>query len=105
MSDVEFINQTKKWINHKLILANGSSFYNQPKTKAAVFYVKQKFANLLYYQQKNAIQLALTIKKHESLLETILPIPNNPSYQNSLIILQKLIQTAEHILKTNNIIL
>lgn len=106
MSQTEFINQCNTWIKNKLLLSNKSHWYKIPYRHAAIQKVKQIFGKHLYENiQFSAGQMALLIKRNEALLETILPVPNNPSYQNSALILKQLIEQAEKIINQYNLIL
>lgn len=104
MNEPLFMNQSKSWLYHKFILSSKSGAYSDGPRKSAMIAVKKLFTNFVNYPRKySSGQIALLIKRHEALLETILPIPSNPSYENSLAVLQKLIVAAELILKHYNI--
>lgn len=104
MTQQQFISKTKTWISHKLILANKSNWYKSPFKKDAVIHVRARFANfLLNTTTHNAAQLAILVKRHEGLLETLLPIPSNPSYEKSFALFKTLIVEAETIIKTYNL--
>lgn len=106
MNEPQFIIQAKNWIYHKIILSANSPAYNEPVKKNAMISVKKLFTNFLNYPSKySAGQIALLIKRHESLLETVLPIPSNPSYENSLAALTKLIEAATKIMSHYNLTL
>lgn len=104
MTQEQFKSKTKTWINHKLILANTSNWYKAPFKKDAVTHIRAIFTLFIKFPKNyNAAQIAILVKKHETLLEAVLPIPNNPSYENSLVLLKTLITEAENIIKTLNI--
>lgn len=104
MKEAQFVGQAIKWIRHKITLSNCSHWYKIPQRKAAVLNVQKLFSQFLIHQTKySSGQMAILIKRHEGLLETILPIPNNPSYQNSLAMLNNLIAEAENIINKYNL--
>lgn len=103
MSEKMFINTAVNWIKNKMILSRCSNWYKVPQRKAAIMVVNSKFAGFLYQQHTNAAQLAILIKRHEGILENILPIPSNPSYENSLTVLKTLISEAENIINQLNL--
>ena len=104
MKPLLFNTMAKRWINHKLVLSHSSNWYKIPTRKCAVIKVHERFNNfLLHSTQYSIYQLALLIKRNEHLLETILPIPSNPSYQNAETILRQLIKTSETIINQNNL--
>lgn len=104
MTQEQFLNEAKKWINHKLILAKSSHWYKIPYRKAAVLKINEVFGSLLITKTKySAGQLAILLKRYEGVLEVLLPIPQNPSYQNSLQVLNQLIQQAETIINNYNL--
>jgi len=104
MTQAEFLSKARTWINHKLILSNSSHWYKTKGIKEAVIYVRGHFADFLNTKANySAGQLAILIKRHEGHLETMLPIPNNPSYENSLLLLKQLIAEAETIINTYNL--
>jgi len=104
MTQTEFISKSRTWLNHKIILSRSSNWYKTKGIKTALIYVQSNFASFLNTKgQYSAGQLALLIKRNEALLETILPIPNNPSYQNSLTVLNQLINEAENIINQYNL--
>lgn len=102
MTQRQFIEKTKTWVNHKIILSNKSNWYKSTFNKSSMHHVKSIFTPIL--NNTNVCQLAIIIKRNESLLEAVLPIPNNPSYENSLLLLKQIIQEAENIIKTYNLI-
>ena len=104
MTQTEFISKSRTWLNHKIILSKSSNWYKIKSVKTALIYVQSNFASFLSTNgQYSAGQLALLIKRNEAFLEIILPIPNNPSYQNSLTILNQLINEAENIINQYNL--
>jgi len=104
MTQEQFITTTKTWINNKIILSQRSNWYKIPQRRAAIFQVQAMFGQLLLNKAKtSAGQIAILLKRHEALLETILPIPSNPSYENSFKILKTLINEAENIINTYNL--
>lgn len=104
MKNVEFLCIAKTWISHKFILANKSHWYKAGFKKDAVTHAKAIFTDFVKYKSKySAGQIAILIKRHETLLEALFPIPSNPSYENSFIIFKKLIQAAEQIINQFNL--
>lgn len=105
LSEPQFIIQSKNWIFHKLILAEKSGAYKADETRRnAIRRIRDVFTAFLKFPNTySAGQIALLIKRNEGLLETILPIPANPSYQNSLVVLHKIIEAAEQIIKEYNL--
>lgn len=97
MSEAQFANTLKNWIYHKLILAEKSAAYNQDKKKKnAANNLRIHFTNFLNYPNKYSVgQLAIMIKRYEGLLEAVLPIPQNPTYETSLATLHQLIKQAQ----------
>jgi hypothetical protein len=104
MENLIFITQTKQWINHKLILANSSNWYKIPYRKMAVVKVKDNFSDFLLNTTKySVLQIALMIKRNESILETLLPIPSNPSYLTAIATFKCLVVEAEKIINQFNL--
>lgn len=104
MKEAQFVAQGIKWIKHKIILSACSHWYKIPYRKAAVLNVQKLFSPFLIHQTKySSGQMAILIKRHEAILETILPIPGNPSYLNSKQALNELITQAEIIINQYNL--
>lgn len=104
LNNQTFKTELKKWLNHKIILANNSTAYKVGGKYQAVFLLKNKFSSFLTFTNNYSIgQLALDVKRNQHLLETALPIPNNPSYQNANIILHQILDKATQIIKEYNL--
>jgi hypothetical protein len=104
MTNEEFKEKAKAWIHHKLILAKNSEWYAVNPRKDAVFHVGNIFNAFLQFPKNYQVaQLALQIKKHEDLLMVILPIPNNPAYENTVSTLHDLLLKAWQIIEENNL--
>lgn len=105
MTIQEFKDTSRKWINHKLILAEKSrDWYNEPARRAAMFFLKNKFSTFLQFPGSyNAAQLALFIKRHEDILMLALPIPNNPSYDTAFTQLTQLLKKSAEIIKQHDL--
>lgn len=102
MSDNEFKTELKKWLNHKFILFEKSPNYLS-KT-IAIKLAKDKFYSFLIYSKNYSIgQLALDVKRNHHLLQDLVPIPNNPSYQNAQVMLHGFLNKAQEILNTYNL--
>lgn len=104
-NEAKFVISCKNWIYHKVILSNVSRAYNDDKAKKhAMLHIQNKFGGFLKFPNNYSTgQIALLIKRHENLLEAILPIPQNPTYESSLAALQLLIKQAETIIKIYNL--
>ena len=90
----------KTWLNHKIILAQNSNWYKVRGRNEAVFFLKNKFSSFLnFHKTYNIGQLAIDIKRNEALFETALPIPNNPSYENAVQVLQQILEKANELIK------
>jgi hypothetical protein len=101
MNEPQFVIQTKNWIFQKLLIASKSKSeeYKRPEFVSALFHVNGKFGKFLKYPNQYSVgQLAILIKRHQELLEAILPIPSNTNYEKSLAALTKLIQESEQII-------
>lgn len=107
MSEAQFTNTLKNWIYHKLILSEKSKAYQEDQKKRnAAINLRSKFTNFLNYPNKYSVgQLAIMIKRYEGLLEAVLPIPNNPTYETSLVTLQQLIKQAQIFINHYNLTL
>lgn len=104
MTQTEFLSNSKTWLNHKLILSKSSNWYKTKGIKEAIIYVRSNFADFLNSKGNySAGQLAILIKRNEAVLETILPIPNNPSYEKSFLMLKELVNQAEQIINQFNL--
>jgi hypothetical protein len=91
MNEPQFIIKVKQFLNHKLILH-------------AVFNIRDKFGTFLKFPNHySTAQIAILIKRHENLLEIVLPIPQNPTYTTSLAALQTILHQAEQIIKIYNL--
>lgn len=85
----------KTWLNHKIILSQNSNWYKVRGRYEAVFYLKNKFSSFLIFPKNyNIAQLAIDIKRNEAFFEAALPIPNNPSYENAVEVMQQIIEKA-----------
>lgn len=100
-NEATFIISAKNWIYHKVILSNVSKAYQEDKKKkSAMHHIQNKFGAFLKFPNNYSTgQIAILIKRHEDLLQAILPIPQNPTYESSLAALQLLIKQAETIIK------
>lgn len=105
MSEAQFVNQLRNWLNHKIILSRKSEAYIQDKKrKNAAINLTIKFSNFLNYPRNYSVgQLAIMIKRHEDLLASCLPIPQNPAYETSLATLEKLIDQAQKFINQYNL--
>jgi hypothetical protein len=102
MSDQLFKIEFKKWFLNKIILSQTSKFYANKGTTIKI--LKDKFSSFLTFADSYSVgQLALLIKRNQTLLESILPIPNNPSYDNAVIILNQLLEKSNEILTKHNL--
>lgn len=98
MTNEEFKTKTKKWLNHKLILAKKSNWYKQEKIRHIVQYTQNIFNTFLMYPNEyNAYQLAMQLRKHENLLMGLLPVPKNPTYHSAFNALAEILQHAEQL--------
>lgn len=100
MNQAQFIIQTKNWLYHKFLLADKSKAFKDDRLKkSAMFHIKGKFEHFVKFPKNYSVgQLALLVKRNEALLESVLPIPSNPSYENSLAMLTSLVKEAEQII-------
>ncbi len=104
MSNEEFLIKAKNWINHKIILSQKSTWYNRQPRKDAICHIKNIFSSFLQYPlQYNVSQLAIQVKRHEELLMAVLPIPQNPTYQNAFNGLSQVLLKATEIIQQNNL--
>ncbi len=102
MSNDEFRTTFKKWLNHKIILSQSSVFYKDKLTTVKV--LKDNFSSFLTFSANYSVgQLALLIKRNQGLLEFILPIPNNPSYETAKLTLTQILDQANKIITENNL--
>lgn len=87
------------WLNHKMILAEKSFHYKQPERKKAIQFIKNYFADFIKSPKEfSAIKAARIFLKNEDKMRNILPCTTNPSYTNSEIILNDIINRARAIL-------
>lgn len=104
MDSETFKANTKKWINHKFMIAHNSTWYKQARQSAAIANIRERFnAFLLYPTSFSAHNLAVLLKRHEDLLLTILPIPKNPSYEQAFNSLAAILKQANDIIEANNL--
>lgn len=104
MTQSQFTQKAKTWLNHKIVLSRSSNWYKIPYRKMAVVKVQDNFTGFLIHTANYSVfQLAILLKRNEALLETILPIPSNPSYENSYQLLKTLLAEAESIINTYNL--
>jgi len=104
-NEATFVISCKNWIYHKIVLSAVSKSYQEDKKKkSAIFHIQNKFGGFLKFPNNYSTgQIAILIKRHEDLLQAILPIPQNPTYETSLAALQLLIKQAETIIKIYNL--
>lgn len=105
MSEAQFANTLKNWIFHKLILSQKSTVYQEDKKKKnAARIIRERFTNFLQYPNNYSVgQLAIMIKRNEEFFNAMLPIPQNQTFENSLITLNNLLQQATEIIKHYNL--
>lgn len=105
MDNSAFLLKAKSWINNKLILSQKSDWYKKDSRRSsAIAHVKEKFATFLLYPTTYSVhQLALLFKRHEDLLMTILPVPNNPGYETAFKALVDLLKFAHDIIEDNDL--
>ena len=104
MTQLQFKQVAKTWINNKLILSQKSNWYKIPYRKMSIVKIQDAFNGFLFNTANYSIvQLALLLKRNEALLENVLPIPSNPSYENSRHLLETLLNEAETIINTYNL--
>lgn len=104
ISNEQFKEKAKTWLNHKLILAKSSQWYKVHGMPTRIEHLKNIFFPFLSLpNQYSVCQLAVHIKKHEDLLFAVLPMPGNPSYENALAMLTNLIEKATEIIETNQL--
>lgn len=104
MDNEKFIIRTRQWLNHKFQLALHSEWYKQPRQKAAVANVKDRFSAFLMYPNNFSVHhLAVLIKRHEDLLLTLMPIPKNPSYEQAFNSLAQIMEYANTIINNNQL--
>jgi len=102
MSEKQFKTEFKKWLQNKFILSQTSKWYLNKGTTIKL--LNDKFSSFLTFSDSYSVgQLALLIKRNQTLLESILPIPNNPSYDNAVIILNNCLNKANEILTQYNL--
>lgn len=105
MDNTTFLTKTKEWINNKIILSNTSQWYKtDAKRRSAIIHIQDKFATFLQFPAKFSVhQLAILLKRHEDLLLTVLPIPNNPSYEQAFNGLVKILKYATDIIEDKDL--
>ena len=105
MDNEKFLIRSRQWINNKLILANTSDWYKKDaRRSSAIANVKDRFQGFLTYPSNFSINnLAVLLKRHEDLLLTIMPIPNNPSYQTAFNKLSEILKYATDIVTDQNL--
>lgn len=104
VSEEQFRQKAKTWLNHKLILSKSSQWYKNPRIFSAVEHVRAIFNNFLLSPGKyNVCELAIKIKKHEDILMAVLPMPGNPSYDNAFAALTQLIRYSSELIKQQHL--
>lgn len=104
ISNEQFREKAKNWINHKIILSQKSDWYKVKNRRDAVFHIKNIFSSFLQFPSKyNLAQLALQLKKHEDILMIALPVPGNPSYETAFNSLTDLLNKANEIINEHNL--
>ncbi len=99
MNEQQFRITVKKWISHKLLLANSSHWYKIPVRAKALQQVRNAFNEFLTNDKLFTVQkIADRLLKNEDVLFVVLPIPGNPSYENSLRILNDILNFSKNIL-------
>lgn len=99
MSETEFKISLRKWLKHKMVLAQKSRYYTSGLVKAKTVKIGEVFhqfiTNGLPY---TAHQLSALVVKYEDILWGIIPNEHNPSYQKSIESLNELIETAKKLM-------
>lgn len=91
-----FVNDLKKFINHKNILANTSTWYKQVSVARSLAIVNSVFLPLLKNNELQPLQtLCKLVIAHKENLMAILPSPNNDSYISSNTSINSLINQAK----------
>lgn len=99
-----FLADCKRYLQHKIILGNVSAYYKQPAIKPQLKRCALIFGDFLKNPSTYPVgQLALLIKRNEDLITILLPIPGNPSYQNSKALAEQIIKQSTDILETLNL--
>lgn len=99
MSEQEYRTAVKKWINHKLVLADTSHWYKIPVRVKALQQIRNAFSDFLLNDKLFTVQkLAQRLLNNEDILYILLPIPGNPSYENSARILTDIITYSKTII-------
>lgn len=94
-----FIANAKRFLNHKIILGDKSHYFKCSFKKQPLDRVKLIFGKMLAPLASFPVgQWAIYIKRHEDLLQAILPIPGMPAYESSLKTLNELITEANNII-------
>lgn len=99
MNEQQYRITVKKWINHKLLLANSSHWYKAPIRAKALQQVRNAFNDFLRNDKLfTAQKIAQRLINNEDILNVLLPIPGNPSYENSARILAEIINYSKTII-------
>jgi hypothetical protein len=99
MNEKEYRDILKRWLRHKLFLSNASPWYREAERRKAIGQVRNAFNEFLTNDKLfTAQKIAQRIINNEDILNVVLPIPGNPSYENSLRILNELIQYSKVVL-------
>jgi hypothetical protein len=102
MNEKQFRELLKRWLRHKLFLANASPWYREAKRREAIKQVRNAFNEFLTNDKMfTANKIAQRLINNEDILNVVLPIPGNPSYENSLRILNELLQYSKTILSVS----
>lgn len=99
-----FIENVKRFLNHKIILGQKSHYFQCSFKKQPLDRVKMIFGKMLTINTNFPVgQWALYVKRHEDLLQAILPVPGNPAYESSLNTLTELVREANNIIDALNL--
>ncbi len=99
MNEAEYRKSLKKWVRHKIKLAGCSTAYLEPEKQTAMKQLKNAFNRFLLNDKFFTVQqIARRLINNEEILNTVLPIPGNPSYESSLRLLQDLLQYSKNII-------
>lgn len=100
LNEESFKLKAKAWLNNKFILAEKSQSYKVAPRKDAVIHAKNLFADFLRFpaEKYSVAQLAVLLKRHEDLLLSIMPIPQNPSYEKAFNALSEILNYANNLI-------
>jgi len=103
MTQQEFREKAKNWLNNKIILSEKSPEWYKDKTSALIC-IKHQFSSFLSFTQNYSVgDLALKIKRNEDLLFMLLPNPHNYSYNKALLTLNELLEYATDFVNSHNL--